>query len=157
MTTKIVATIGTAVLVSIAAPASADMDQLDRMTKAMVKDAVAVFQENGFEAAKEAFSDADAERWYQQPHSVHMFGAHADGKIWADNGFPELVGTNFNDLSDANGKRFGEMVMNNTKMGSLYRIDYVFLHPEKDTLTEGAGHCRKPNPEHVLCSFGELD
>jgi hypothetical protein len=140
-----------------AAPASADMAELDEMTRDMIKDAVSYFQEEGFDAAKEAFSDPDAERWFKQPHSVHMFGAYADGEIWADNAFPEFVGSNFNDLSDANGKRFGSMVMKNAEVGEPYRIDFVFLHPKKDTLADGAGHCQKPNPDHVLCSFGELD
>lgn len=145
----------TAAVLAFSSPALAsDILVMETLTQEMLSSALEFYDEAGHEAALIAFGATEKGRWYTDEFNLHMFGMSADGVVWADGAWPELVGTAFTDMTDFNGKEFGKMIVEETPQdGSFYRMDLFFLNPEQNQISISIGHCARPVAEHVICSW----
>ena len=124
------------------------------MTREMVTRAAEHFHAVGLEQAAIDFNVVGAPEWNAEPHYIHMFGMDADGTVWADNVWPEFIGTDFTATADFEGFQFGaEIVENTATVGEIYQIQLVFMNPDSNDLSPSIGSCVRPVPEHILCSW----
>ncbi|NJO39032.1 MAG: hypothetical protein HC871_17320 [Rhizobiales bacterium] len=143
---------------ALAKPALADIAAMGRLTKAMVLEAAGYYRSVSFDEAVTAFSDLESERWLRQPFHLHMFGMRADGMVWADNIFHELVGVDFSQVFDLEGVQFGKQILERTaETTEPVTIQIRFLSPATGNETISVGSCMRPEPENVLCSWSELE
>jgi hypothetical protein len=138
--------------------AQADVAAMSRATKAMVLDASKFFNSVPFEEARAAFNEGGSARWHQEPYGVHMFAMYANGLVWADNVFSEFVGTDFSLVIGMDGFAVGRHILTQTAYKSEpLRTENMFISPKTGNETISVGHCMRPDPDHVLCSFSEQD
>jgi hypothetical protein len=139
-------------------PALADIAAMGSLTRAMVLEAADYYRSVPFDQAATAFNDLESERWLRQPFHLHMFGMHADGMVWADNIFHELVGVDFSLVYDLEGVQFGKQILERTAASSEpITIQIQFLSPATGNETISVGSCIRPEPDNVLCSWSELE
>lgn len=92
--------------------------------------------------------------WYGDDYYVHMFGMGVDCVVWADNVFPEFVGTNFCDAIDYNGFSFGShIILNVDPDGTPLRVQLEFDNPETGAISPSIGMCVQADAENILCSW----
>ncbi len=145
-------------MVSAIQPVQADVKAMERLTKAMVLEAADHYRSVSFEEAEAAFNGLRSDRWLRQPFHLHMFGMHADGMVWADNIFHELVGVDFSLVYDLEGVQFGKEILERTaETQEPIMIQIKFLSPATGDETVSVGNCLRPDPENVLCSWSEQE
>ncbi|MEZ5934577.1 MAG: hypothetical protein R3F54_22075 [Alphaproteobacteria bacterium] len=139
-------------------PALADIAAMRKLTRAMVLEAAEYYRSVPFDEAQAAFNDLTSERWLRQPFHLHMFGMHADGMVWADNIFHELVGVDFSLVYDLEGVQFGQEILERTAESTEpITVQIRFLSPATGNETISVGSCMRPEPDHVLCSWSEQE
>ena len=149
-----------AVLACLGAPLAAgerspeELQAMRDMTREMVLRAADYYRSVGRAVAEVEFNKMGSERWTASPYYVHMFAMSDDGTVWADNVWAEFVGTNFSLAADFHGFMFGQAILDGTpEDGSTFQIQLTFINPDSDELSPSIGHCLRPEPGEVLCSW----
>lgn len=131
----------------------AELDKMAALTREMVQRAAKHYSSVGRSQAEIDFNQR-TEDWYSDTFYLHMFGMNADGIVWADNVWPEFIGTDFSEAADFNGVLFGRKILNNTpRDGEIYRIDLEFMNPDSGDLSPSVGACLRPDASTILCSW----
>lgn len=147
------ALIGIATLVCATTAHGANLQEMSAMTEDMVTRAAEHYANVGREQAEIDFNKK-TEEWFADQYFLHMFGMGADGMVWADNVWPEFIGTDFSDAADFNGIQFGQEILANTPTdGSALRVELQFMNPDSGELSPSVGHCVRPDPGNILCSW----
>lgn len=143
----------TLVLLAGTTSMAADLDEMTDLTRDMVLRAADHYGAVGPDQAKVDFN-LKSEAWYANTYHLHMFGMTQDGLVWADNVWPEFVGTDFSVAADFNGVEFGRDILDNTPQdGSVYRIELQFMNPDSGDLSPSVGACLRPDDQNILCSW----
>lgn len=129
------------------------LTEMEALATDMIGRAAAHYSEVGLDQAKVDFNEKSDE-WYADDYFVHMFGMGVDCVVWADNVFPEFVGTDFCEALDYNGFAFGAHILLNVDPdGSPLRVVLEFDNPETGAISPSLGMCVQADPENVLCSW----
>ncbi|UWR10775.1 hypothetical protein [Sulfitobacter mediterraneus] len=135
------------------AVAAADLQEMGDMSKEMVARAVTHYQQVGREQAEKDFNHK-TEEWYADKYFLHMFAMNVDGTVWADNVWPEFIGTDFTAAGDFDGFEFGHDIIANTPQGGeVYQVQLKFMNPESGDLTPSVGSCVRADAQNILCSW----
>lgn len=95
-----------------------------------------------------------SEAWYQEENALHMLGLTPDGIVWADNVWPEFIGTDITLVADFRGVAFGRDIVENTPMdGSIYLVRLEFIDPETGHPSTSVGACARVDDGNILCSW----
>jgi hypothetical protein len=144
-------------LTASAGTASAAADIVEA-TKSHALAAAAFFQANGYEASRTVFNDPKSKTWAPDLYNLHVAGISANGKTWADGGFPELVDVDFRTLSDLAGVPFGKDVIEKTpKWPDGMTLTLQFLNPRTKKAATSHGYCVRPDANNILCGWSETD
>jgi len=139
---------------TLSAPALANLEEMEQLTREMVLEAEQYFNSVPLEEAQETLADPNTDRWIGDRYHVHMFGMDADGNIWADNIFTDLVGLNSLDMADFDGRLYNRDILTETQTSSdVYTLHIRFTNPESGAIVDTVGSCLRPVAEHVICSW----
>jgi len=143
-------------LVLAASAAQAEVAEMKPMTEAMVVEAEEYFQEAPLDEVRQAFNDPESDRWMGDRYHLHMMGMTADGEVWANATFPDLVGMDGRDMADFDGRYFFQDIIEATEGNSdLYGIQIRFSNPESGDIVDAYGSCLRPAPEHIICAWAD--
>jgi hypothetical protein len=145
------------VAVAAHAPARAGYEAQADATKAYAVKAVAFFHAAGFEKAKLAFTDGRKD-WLLGPdqYNLHVGGFSSDHTVWADTAFPEINGTNIDDLSDIDGASVGKAVFDGLAASpSGAALQLRFNDPVTKAVAHAEGYCLHADAGNVICAWSE--
>lgn len=142
----------TVALLALAGPATAaDTTEMAALTLDMVTRAAAHYADVGHDQSVIDFNEQSPE-WYQEQYFLHMFGMSASGLVWADNVWPDFIGTDFSLTADFNDFEFGAYILENASDAPLL-VELEFMNPDTLEITPSVGHCIKVDPDNILCSW----
>lgn len=131
----------------------AKLKEMEQLATEMIVEAAAHYSEVGRKQAEVDFN-VKAAPWYADQYFVHMFGMESDCIVWADNVFPEFVGTNFCNAIDYNGFEFGSHILTNLEQdGTPLVVRLEFDNPETGAVSPSVGVCVQADPDNILCSW----
>lgn len=141
-------------LVGAMTPASAaNLAEMRAMTAEMIARAAQHYAMVGHSVAADDFNTL-SDDWYAEHHLLHMFGMGMDGRVWAYNVWPELIGIDFSYVTDFHGFEFGRDILKNTpENGSPYEVQVHFMDPQTGQLIPSIGTCIRPDEGNILCSW----
>ena len=137
-------------------PAQAAYEEQAAKTKAYALKAVEFYRSKGMEAAKASFLTPKA--WFLGPeeYNLHVSGITVDQMVWADSGFPEVVGTSYNDLDDLDGVPVGKAVSGGlAKSPDGFSIQLRFSNPVTKAVAHTEGYCVKADAANAVCAWAE--
>jgi len=140
--------------VTAAGTAFANPEEMEALTREMVLDAETYFNETPLDDVKAAFNDPASDRWVGDQYHLHMYGMDAEGVVWADSAFPDLVGMNSVDMADFDGNFYNQEVLAGTEGHSdPFTVNIRFSNPESGAIVDTVGTCLRPVQEHVICAW----
>ncbi len=118
--------------------------------KAMVKKAVAYYNQNGQE---NAFREFNNPRGRFVVKDLYIWVLDMQGNCIAHEANPKLMGKNFKGLKDADGKPFiKEIIDIADKKGSGW-VDYKWTHPETKNVEKKSSYFEKARSTIIICGF----
>lgn len=127
-------------------------------TKALAIKAGEFFAATDHNSAKVAFSDGNNADWAPKMFNLHVSGIGADGVLWADGAFPELIGMDFRSLTDLDGVAFGKEMLEKTPSGlGGHAMQHRFINPKTQAAAEAYGFCVKPMGSDLICAWSQAD
>lgn len=131
----------------------AKLAEMETLATEMISKAAEHYKNVGPEQAVVDFNEKTAP-WYADDYFVHMFGMGIDCVVWADNVFPEFVGTDFCAAIDYNGFAFGVHIIGNLEAdGTPLRVQLEFDNPDTGAISPSIGMCVQADQENILCSW----
>ena len=86
----------------------------------------------------------------------HIGGFTKPLVIWADTGFPDMVGTSLGDLDDFDGVSVGKSVTNAlAKSPDGASVQLRFSNPATKAVAHAEGWCLYADPDNVICAWSE--
>ena len=145
-----------ALSLSASVPARAEYEAQQAAVKDYALKAMAVYKAIGPQAAATEFMDT--KKWLEPADhfSLHIGLVTNDETVLADSGFPELVGLNYNEVSDLDGLSLGK----NITAGVQRSPDGVALHhrfanPNTKAAAHAEGYCMQADEQHILCAWSQ--
>jgi hypothetical protein len=126
-------------------------------TKEFAQKALALYKTDGMEAAKNAFMAPKA--WLLGPDkfNLHVTGLSDDNEmVWADSGFPEVVGLSYHDVADLDGVPLGDAVWGGlAKSPTGAAIQLRFNDPATKAVAHTEGYCLRADARNVICAWSQ--
>jgi hypothetical protein len=139
-------------------PPAGKYDAQAAATKEYALKGLALYKAEGQEAAKKAFMTPKA--WLLGPDhfNLHISGLADDNQmVWADSGFPEVVGLSYHDVADLDGVPLGDVVWGGlAKSPTGAAVQVRFNDPVTKTVAHAEGYCVRADPKNVICAWSEV-
>ena len=108
--------------------------------KAMLDKALAYMEENGAQAAFDAFNDA---KGGFVRGDLYVFAVDMEGNYQATGADPQLAGQSARDLVDAEGKKVGEIILKLAEDEGEGSVDYVWLNRQTNQVENKTSFIKK--------------
>ena len=139
-------------------PAQAAFDDQAAATKAYALKAVDYYKAKGLDGTRASFSTPKA--WLLGPDqwNLHVTGLSNDEMVWADSGFPEVVGQSCQDVGDLGGVGLGKAVWDGlAKSPGGASIQLRFSNPVTKAVAHTEGYCVQADLSNVICAWSQTN
>lgn len=110
--------------------------------KALTLKAIAYIEQNGIDAAREAFEKKGGEFF---PGELYIFVQDMDGNMLIHGANPKLNGKGLINLKDPKGRYFVKEMVDVVKADGSGWVDYMWKHPKTGKLTPKTSYVQKIN------------
>ena len=139
-------------------PARAAFDDQAAATKTYALKALDFYKAKGLDGTKASFSTPNA--WLLGPDqwNLHVTGLSNDEMVWADSGFPEVVGQSYQDVEDLDGVALGKSVWDGlAKSPGGASIQLRFSNPVTKAVAHTEGYCVQADASNVICAWSQTN
>ena len=139
-------------------PAQAAFDDQAAATRTYALKALDFYRAKGLDGTKASF--LTPKTWLLGPDqwNLHVTGLSNDQMVWADSGFPEVVGQSYRDVEDLDGVALGKSVWDGlARSPEGASIQLRFSNPVTKAVAHTEGYCVQADSSNVICAWSQTN